>query len=82
MSAGGPGVVAVGSDGQGEDVVAAVWTSPDGITWSRVPLDEAVFGGTADQVTLGVTAGGPVWWQLDRTGRAVMLWRLCGPLPM
>ncbi len=58
-TAGGPGLVAVGSDAGGGDVDAAVWTSPDGITWSRVPLDEAVFGGTADQVTLGPTATRP-----------------------
>jgi hypothetical protein len=43
--AGGPGLVAVGHDDAGEDEDAAVWTSPDGLVWSRVPHDEAVFGG-------------------------------------
>lgn len=32
IAAGGPGLVAVGSDGSGDDVDAAVWTSADGIT--------------------------------------------------
>ena len=36
-----------------------VWTSVDGITWSRVPHDEAVFGGEGDQEISSVTAGGP-----------------------
>ena len=31
----GPGLVAVGLDASGSDRDAAVWTSPDGITWSR-----------------------------------------------
>ena len=57
--AGGPGLVAVGSVWGigGED--AAVWTSPDGLTWSRVPYDEAIFGGDGRQVMNEVTAGGP-----------------------
>jgi hypothetical protein len=69
VTAGGPGLVAVGSDGHrndGEDgqvdalaADAAVWTSPDGFTWSRVPHDEAVFGGVGEQRMLGVTSGGP-----------------------
>jgi hypothetical protein len=58
VTAGGPGLVAVGSDNLlgGR---AAVWTSPDGITWSRVPHDEAVFGGDGSQIMNGVTAAGP-----------------------
>ena len=37
VTAGGPGVVAVGfGDGN-----AVVWTSPDGLSWSRVPNDDA-----------------------------------------
>jgi hypothetical protein len=54
--AGGPGLVAVGV---GDTSVAAVWTSVDGITWSRVPHDEAVFGGEGNQEMNSVTAGGP-----------------------
>jgi hypothetical protein len=40
VTEGGPGLVAVGSDAWS----AAVWTSSDGITWSRVPDDPEVFG--------------------------------------
>jgi len=57
VTAEGPGLVAVGTDWSGTD--AAVWTSPDGISWSRVPDDEAVFGGDGEQEMRGVTAGGP-----------------------
>jgi hypothetical protein len=60
VTAGGPGLVAVGSerrfDRQGN---AAVWTSVDGLTWSRVRHDEAVFGGPGEQRIDGVTVGGP-----------------------
>jgi hypothetical protein len=44
--AGGPGLIAVGSESRGEETSgAAVWTSPDGITWSRMPNAEFLFGG-------------------------------------
>jgi hypothetical protein len=56
VTAGGPGLVAVGQDGPG----AAVWTSVDGITWSRVPHDDAVFGGEHDQAMNSVTSVGSV----------------------
>jgi hypothetical protein len=69
VTTGGPGLVAVGSDGHPYDEDdtrvdesardAAVWTSPDGLTWSRVPHDESVFGGQGEQVMVSVTAGGP-----------------------
>jgi hypothetical protein len=52
VTTGGPGLVAVG----GLDPGAAVWTSVDGFTWSRVPHDESVFG---SGVMNSVTAGGP-----------------------
>ena len=57
--AGGPGLVGVGTDGSGGDWDAAVWTSTDGITWTRVPHDEAVFGGNDDQEMWDAWAGGP-----------------------
>jgi hypothetical protein len=38
---------------------AAVWTSPDGITWSRIPHDESVFGGAHSPRMSSVTVGGP-----------------------
>ena len=46
VTVGGPGLVAVGRDGPavGGEGHAAVWISPDGLIWSRVPHDEAVFG--------------------------------------
>jgi len=53
--AGGPGFVAVG----GRDGNAAVWTSVDGLTWSRVPHDEAVFGGDGRLEMAAVAVGGP-----------------------
>ncbi len=59
VTQGGPGLVAVGSDG----LHAAVWTSVDGITWSRIAHDETVFGGATfcdgDRTISSVTAGGP-----------------------
>ena len=45
----GPGLVAVGTDDSGGDFDAAVWTSSDGRTWTRVPHLEATFGGRGDQ---------------------------------
>ena len=44
VTVGGPGLVAVGLSGfeqLGWD--AAVWTSPDGFTWSRMLNNQAVF---------------------------------------
>jgi hypothetical protein len=52
-------LVAVGWDLVAFDADAAVWTSPDGVTWSRVPHDEEVFGGRSHQAMWEVTAGGP-----------------------
>ena len=61
VTVGGPGLVAVGRDGPAIDGQgdAAVWTSRDGLEWSRVPHDESVFGGQGEQRMLSVTAGGP-----------------------
>jgi hypothetical protein len=74
VTSGGPGVVAVGSVGpsptwiNGEMVEpeaehswknAAVWTSPDGLIWTRIPHDEAVFGGPGNQDMWSVTTGNP-----------------------
>ncbi len=56
VAAGGPGFVAVG----GVEGDAAVWTSPDGVTWTRVTdIPDTVRGGE-DNYELGmVTTGGP-----------------------
>ena len=59
VSTGGPGVVGVGSSGEAGDLDAAVWTSVDSVTWSRIPHDETVFGGEGVQVMNSVSAGGP-----------------------
>jgi hypothetical protein len=56
---GGPGLVAVGMDGPDDNINAAVWTSPDGITWTQVPPDESSLGGDGEQSMWGVTRGGP-----------------------
>jgi len=58
VTVGGPGLVAVGFEADG-DWAAAVWTSSDGLTWTRVPNDEAIFDGVEDQMMEAVTAGGP-----------------------
>ncbi|NNF52998.1 MAG: hypothetical protein HKN03_01005 [Acidimicrobiales bacterium] len=59
VTAGGPGLVAVGMTTPGGDGNAAVWTSDDGFNWTRVPHDETVFGGVDRQVIHDVTVGGP-----------------------
>jgi hypothetical protein len=60
VTAGGPGLVAVGGDaGCIDDQRAAVWTSVDGLVWSRVPHDEAVFGGEGSRGMASVAVGGP-----------------------
>ena len=59
VAAGGPGLVAAGRDYPDGDADAAVWTSADGRVWSRVPHDEAVFGGGEAQEIIAVAAGGP-----------------------
>ena len=59
VTAGGPGLVAVGSVGNDDGTDAAVWTSVDGLIWSRVAHDEAVFGGSGRQKMHSVTAAGP-----------------------
>ena len=68
VTAGETGLVAVGQDGRDGDFDATVWTSPDGITWARVPHDEAIFGGAGDQVMFGLTVVGP---QVVAVGREV-----------
>ncbi len=57
VSAGGPGLVAVGWDSATDVSDAAVWLSEDGRSWTRVPRDDKVFGGTGDQTMFSVTAG-------------------------
>lgn len=58
------------------DCLAVAWTSVDGTTWTRVPHDEAVFGGGPDKqmmsdvTTIGsgvVAVGTSVWYSPDGT---------------
>ena len=58
VAVGGPGLVAVGSDGNPVDGSVAVWTSTDGQVWQRIAHDEAVFGGEGKQSMRSVTSGG------------------------
>ena len=59
VTAGGPGLVAVGTEFDEEsDADAAVWTSADGVVWSRVAHDETVFGGPGETMS-SVSAAGP-----------------------
>lgn len=70
--AAGPGLVAVGRDGERDDAVAAVWTSVDGRSWQRLDNDESVFGGDGRQEMYAVTEGGPGLVAVGRdTGRDV-----------
>ncbi len=51
-------MVAVGYADNNFDLDAGVWTG-DGDTWSRVPDDPSVLGGSGDQIMTAVAAGGP-----------------------
>ena len=66
ITVGGPGFVAVGggcfglcpqAEDDGWD--AAVWVSEDAVDWTRIPHDEAVFGGPGDQDMIDVVSAGP-----------------------
>jgi hypothetical protein len=63
VTAVGDGLVAVGSEWE-----SIVWTSSDGIAWTQVPNDEAVFG----EGMFKVTTGGPGVVVLGRSGRPAM----------
>ncbi len=78
VTAGGPGLVAVGSADPHDSEDGLVWTSVDGMSWSRVPDEEAIFGGPGEQWIGGVTAGGPgvvaVGWELVGFGADAAVW--------
>ena len=62
LTAGGPGIVGVGTVDTGDPstAAAAVWVSPDGLSWSRVADDPAVFGGNGTFASMqAVVVGGP-----------------------
>lgn len=54
----GDGYVAVGWAGSTADGDAAVWLSPDGVVWNRVPDDGSIFGGEGFQNALDVVVDG------------------------
>lgn len=57
VAVGSTGLVAVGFDRIDESLVAAVWSSPDGFTWTRVPHDEALFGGFHEDMSSVAAVG-------------------------
>jgi hypothetical protein len=68
VTQGGPGLVAVGESSQfaevtrnlaTADVRAVVFTSEDGQRWTRIPHDEALFGGSERATMKAVIEGGP-----------------------
>ncbi len=59
ITTGGPGLVAVGWEGFMSEDDAAIWTSPDGLTWTKVPRDENVFGGSGLQIMTAISNGDP-----------------------
>ncbi len=56
---GGPGLVAVGSDEPEGDWGAAVWTSTDGLAWTRVIDEQGVFTGEGRPAMNWVIPAGP-----------------------
>ena len=52
---GGPGFIAVGYAAQRRDVDAAVWSSADGVEWSRIEDNTALWGGPGDQHIRSIT---------------------------
>ena len=67
VAVGGPGLVAVG----GADTDAAVWTSVDGIAWSRIPNEDGVFSGAGIS---SVTRGGPGLVAVGQVGPDAAVW--------
>jgi hypothetical protein len=74
VTAVGPGLVAVGGEWSSEVHVPVVWTSVDGITWSRGTNDEAVFGGEGTQEIGSVTAAGPVLVAVGESNGDAAIW--------
>jgi hypothetical protein len=59
IAAVGPGLVAVGGDHSTGNWDAAVWTSRNGSSWTRVGARTAALGGVGTQLMRGVAGGGP-----------------------
>ena len=70
VSTGGPGLVAVGAEEGSGGTRAAVWTSSDGLAWSRVSSETSVFDdGAMDHIIAGgpglIAWGSHVWVSSD-----------------
>jgi hypothetical protein len=94
IAAGGNGLVAVGFDGpasyQQPSDDAAVWTSPDGVTWTRIPNEGSVFGEPRSmEMMWAVTISGPLavavgteyWIEEDSYSQNVVPAVWIGPAP-
>jgi hypothetical protein len=82
VTAGGPGLVAVGmgceNEAEGCAPHATAWTSVDGTSWTRTPEDPAIYGDSATQTSAmagvaetshGLVAVGAMeFWTLDEEG--------------
>jgi hypothetical protein len=79
IRAGPDGLLVAGYDWGGDNGRdAAVWSSPDGVTWSQEG-DRSVFGGPLDQEIHGLTQVGTGWvaagWtRLDKENRDAAVW--------
>jgi hypothetical protein len=81
VTAGGPGLVAVGMASEtptpspaNETWMAAVWTSTDGATWSRVPPQPEVLGGPDMQGMGTVATGGPGLVAVGGSSQGLTAW--------
>jgi hypothetical protein len=81
VTAGGPGLVAVGLASEtptpsprNETWMAAVWTSTDGVTWSRVPPQPEVLGGPDYQAMETVNTGGPGLVAVGEASQGPTVW--------
>ncbi len=80
-AAGRDGFVIVGSDDRSGDTDARVWTSKDGLEWTRV--SSGLLGGGGDQWASAVTAVPGGGWLIGGTDTAagdgdIALWRVLG----
>jgi hypothetical protein len=57
VASGTSGLVAVGFEKRDGWPVAAVWTSPHGLSWTRIPHDEAIFGSTYEDMSSVAAVG-------------------------
>ena len=76
------GLIAVGYDTTSAGWDAAVWTSPDGLTWTRTPDPDNVFGGPGDQTMTVVIATKDglvgIGGDTDDEGEKIAMWTQVG----